>query len=142
MFFPHNSFSSSFCVECVIHALWFKWIGCRPLIWAPFKLQIKDSLFKRSCLKTGIYPREITFYSLTHFIRKLGHRLPSYRTTFIWQKCCFVITASFYQQTSLKLPNNPSRATAFQRALPCIKGLPCLVFKFSCIIWLFHSLEY
>lgn len=56
-------------------------------------LQIKDSLFKRSYLKTGIYPRKITFYSLTHFIRKLGHRLPSYRTTFIWQKCCFVITA-------------------------------------------------
>lgn len=93
MFFPHNSFSSSFCVERVIHVLWFESIGCRPLIWAPFKLQIKGSLFKLSYLKTGIYPREIAFYSLTHFIRKLGHRLPSYRTTFIWQKCCFVITA-------------------------------------------------
>lgn len=140
MFFPHNSLSSSFCVEHVIHALWFKSIGCRPLIWAPFKLQIKDSLFKQSYLKTGIYPREITFYSPTHFIRKLALIQNNFRMAKVL--LCYHCKASFYQQTSLKLTNNPSRATAFQRALPCIKGLPCLVFKFSCIIWLFHSLEY
>lgn len=117
--------------------------------WASFKWQIKGRFFqngtlvsKECFLKTGKtiqekQPSVLLFF----FIRELGHRLPLNWIIFICQKRRFVISrkASFYQHSGLKLPNNPSRA--FQRALPCIKGLPCLVFKFACIIWPFISLE-
>lgn len=42
------------CIEHSIHELWLKSIGPHPLLWAPFKTQIKDSLLQVSFGKQGL----------------------------------------------------------------------------------------
>lgn len=50
----YSFLSLSFCIEQSIHELWLKSIGRHPLIWAPFKFQIKDSLLELSFGKQGL----------------------------------------------------------------------------------------
>lgn len=123
LFSPHILFSSSFCAEKIIHVRWLKSVGWHPLIWVPFKSQIKHSqqgvLLEKLASAQEKQPSILLFISFEN--------LNLNRIIFICRKCRFVIPckASFYQHSGLKWPNYPLQATAFQRAhltLPCIKN--------------------